>query len=88
MQLKQWVVSEPDVKIVARSDEDAFVVIASDGLWDVMSNDDVARVCLKHGNVPWSSQAEAAARRLTEEAFNLGSQDNICSLVVDVRGEE
>ncbi|KAI3806436.1 hypothetical protein L1987_22341 [Smallanthus sonchifolius] len=48
--LKPYVSSEPEVTITERTAEDECLIIASDGLWDVVSNDTacgVARMCLK-----------------------------------------
>ena len=39
--LKEYVIAEPEFKEIRRSAQDAFVIIASDGLWDVLSNEDV-----------------------------------------------
>ncbi|KAK6135196.1 hypothetical protein DH2020_031041 [Rehmannia glutinosa] len=47
--LKPFVIPEPEVKIINRTDEDEFLILASDGLWDVVSNDlacQVTRRCL------------------------------------------
>ena len=44
-------VSEPDVVCINRTEEDECLIIASDGLWDVISNDmacDVARRYFAH----------------------------------------
>ncbi|KAL2898852.1 putative protein phosphatase 2C 24 [Bienertia sinuspersici] len=52
--LKPYVSCEPEVTITNRSAEDDCLIIASDGLWDVVSNDTacgVARMCLR-GKVP------------------------------------
>lgn len=32
---------EPDVTIIDRVEQDEFMVLACDGIWDVMSNDEV-----------------------------------------------
>ncbi|GKV08048.1 hypothetical protein SLEP1_g19735 [Rubroshorea leprosula] len=48
--LKPYVSCEPEVTITERTPEDDCLILASDGLWDVVSNDTacgVARVCLK-----------------------------------------
>lgn len=48
--LKPYVSSEPEVTVTDRMDEDDFLILASDGLWDVVSNDTacgVARMCLR-----------------------------------------
>lgn len=47
--MKPYVVAEPEVKIANRTELDEFLILASDGLWDVVSNDlacQVARRCL------------------------------------------
>jgi protein phosphatase 1L len=53
-------------------------VLASDGLWDAVSNEEAARLALRHR----SQGAEAAARALVAEAYIRGSQDNITAVVV------
>ncbi|KAK7276308.1 hypothetical protein RIF29_17447 [Crotalaria pallida] len=48
--LKPYVISEPEVTVTERSDEDECLILASDGLWDVVSNETacgVVRMCLK-----------------------------------------
>ncbi|XP_010247858.1 PREDICTED: probable protein phosphatase 2C 75 isoform X2 [Nelumbo nucifera] len=48
--LKPIVISEPELTITERTPEDECLILASDGLWDVLSNDmacDVARRCLQ-----------------------------------------
>lgn len=52
--LKPYVSCEPEVTITDRTADDDCLILASDGLWDVVSNDTacgVARMCLK-GKVP------------------------------------
>jgi len=43
-ELKQWVTAEPEVKRRTLEEGDEFLVLATDGLWDVLSNDDAARI--------------------------------------------
>ncbi|KAL6648385.1 hypothetical protein ACP70R_012609 [Stipagrostis hirtigluma subsp. patula] len=49
--LKPFVISDPEVRVVERKDgEDEFLILASDGLWDVVSNEvacNVVRACLR-----------------------------------------
>ncbi|KAJ4957679.1 hypothetical protein NE237_024790 [Protea cynaroides] len=47
--LKPYVVSEPEVTITERTEEDECLILASDGLWDVVSNDtacSIAQMCI------------------------------------------
>ncbi|KAL2894083.1 putative protein phosphatase 2C 11 [Bienertia sinuspersici] len=73
--LKQFVTAEPEIEEQEIDGVD-FIIIASDGLW----NEAVSLVLdIK--------DAEAASRRLTEEAFSRGSSDNITCLVVRFENE-
>nr|XP_043636797.1 probable protein phosphatase 2C 24 [Erigeron canadensis] len=59
--LKPYVCCEPEVTITDRTSEDECLIIASDGLWDVVSNDTacgVARMCLK-GKKPSTNMMNA-----------------------------
>ncbi|TKY47466.1 phosphatase 2C 37 [Spatholobus suberectus] len=53
--LKPYVISEPEVTVTERTEEDECLILASDGLWDVVSNDTacgVVRMCLKAQKPP------------------------------------
>ncbi|KAK8544619.1 hypothetical protein V6N13_045702 [Hibiscus sabdariffa] len=38
--LKPWIIPEPEVMFVPRAKEDECLILASDGLWDVMTNEE------------------------------------------------
>ncbi|KAJ7282166.1 hypothetical protein O6H91_14G043700 [Diphasiastrum complanatum] len=47
--LKPSVIADPEVKCVQRAEDDEFLILATDGLWDVLSNEaacDVTRKCI------------------------------------------
>ncbi|XP_021764429.1 probable protein phosphatase 2C 76 [Chenopodium quinoa] len=74
--LKQFVVAEPEIQEQEINEELELLVLASDGLWDVVPNEDAVTIA-------WAEEEpEAAARKLTETAFNRGSADNITCIVV------
>lgn len=64
--LKPYVIPDPEVTVVERTKEDECLILASDGLWDVVSNETacgVARMCLraqKPLSPPVSPESEAA----------------------------
>lgn len=74
--LKQFVVAEPEIQDQKIDEQIELLILASDGLWDVVQNDDA--VSLAHTE----EEPEAAARKLTEAAFSRGSADNITCIVV------
>ncbi|CAI0546711.1 unnamed protein product [Linum tenue] len=90
--LKPFIISTPEVVVTKRSPEDEFLILGSDGLWDVISNEDacqVVRRCLKgrmrrrRGSSQEPPAAEAAAV-LAELAMAQGSKDNISVIVVEL----
>ncbi|GMH19064.1 hypothetical protein Nepgr_020905 [Nepenthes gracilis] len=53
--LKPYVSSEPEVTVTERAEEDECLILATDGLWDVVSNETatgVARMCLSAKRLP------------------------------------
>ncbi|XP_023514699.1 probable protein phosphatase 2C 6 isoform X1 [Cucurbita pepo subsp. pepo] len=93
--LKPWIIFDPEVTFTSRTEEDECLILASDGVWDVLSNDDVMKMAcsvLKRqrkklalggtGNVIYPAQC--AANKIRKEASNL-SGDNISVIVVDLK---
>lgn len=85
------VVAEPEVTIIGRSEEDEFLVLASDGLWDALQDNevcDLARRCFQRakdrGAAP-ETASRVAASVLMRAALDRGSNDNITVTVVDLR---
>jgi serine/threonine protein phosphatase PrpC len=82
--LKPYITSEPDIVTVRRNPDHWFLIMATDGLWDVFTNSEaidfvLARMLL---GVP-----DCGAQALANEAFMRGSVDNISVLVIDLRTE-
>ncbi|TVU00864.1 hypothetical protein EJB05_53712, partial [Eragrostis curvula] len=83
--LKPYVSSVPEVTVADRTDADECLILASDGLWDVVSNEaacEVARACLRRGRDKWCAEA---ATLLTKLALARRSSDNVSVVVVDLR---
>ncbi|CAM6114017.1 unnamed protein product [Calypogeia fissa] len=93
--LKPYVIAEPEVTITQRTADDECLILASDGVWDVFSNEvvcDIVRNCLAaHRGKPISaddpdeSPAAIAAALVAKLALASGSRDNISVVVVDMR---
>ncbi|KAL1552760.1 protein-serine/threonine phosphatase [Salvia divinorum] len=91
--LKPYVIADPEVKVLSRTKRDAFLILASDGLWDVISNEtacQVVRRCLD-GRITRTNSCSSnstrtmeAAAVLVELAIARGSHDNISVVVVDL----
>ncbi|KAK6927255.1 PPM-type phosphatase-like domain [Dillenia turbinata] len=100
--LKPWIIPEPEVMFLPRAREDECLILASDGLWDVMSNEEVCdlarkRILMwhkKNGDTLPSERgegidpaAQAAAECLSNRALQKGSKDNITVIVVDLKAQ-
>jgi len=78
------------VTIIGRSEEDELLLLASDGLWDVLTNQEavnLAQRCLKRARQRGASRqaaARVAASVLTRAAVDQGSSDNVTVVVVDL----
>lgn len=98
--LKPWIIPDPEVTMVQRAKDDDCLILASDGLWDVLSNEEACdaarrRILLWHkkngANVgsdrgkAVDPASQAAADYLSKLALQRGSKDNITVIVVDLK---
>ncbi|VVB02121.1 unnamed protein product [Arabis nemorensis] len=74
--LKEHITVRPDIEIVEIDDDTKFLILASDGLWKVVSNEEAWDRIEEIGN------AEEAAKALINEALARGSKDDISCVVV------
>ena len=65
--VKQLVSPEPDVEVIERCEEDQFVLLACDGVWDVLENSEV--VDLIGSRLRVSESLEKTSAELLEKAL-------------------
>ena len=83
--LKPLVIPDPETELVERTEEKGFLVLASDGIWDVMSNEEVANVIRKNvENLSPSQFVQSCALKLVKQAQKNGVQDNITCMVIQL----
>jgi serine/threonine protein phosphatase PrpC len=77
-------VIRPDAEMMQRelTKDDDYIVIASDGMWDVLRNKDVAEICYALQGQP----PQFIAEELVQTALLRGSMDNVTCLVVNING--
>lgn len=89
--LKPYVISKPEVTVMDRTKKDAFMILGTDGLWDVISNESACRAvrnCLtgrlakRYPDSIRGHSADMAATVLTRMALSNGSADNVSVVVV------
>lgn len=83
--LRPHVVPAPEVAYASFAPDDAYVVVGSDGLWDVLTPQAVADVVLAAAR-RGQAGAPQAARVLADEALRLGSTDNVTAVVAKLGG--
>ncbi|CAF2122741.1 unnamed protein product [Brassica rapa subsp. narinosa] len=74
--LKEHISVRPDIEIVEIHGDTKFLILASDGLWKVMSNEEA------WDEIKEVRNAEKAAKALVDEALARGSKDDISCVVV------
>ncbi|KAL9293340.1 putative protein-serine/threonine phosphatase [Arabidopsis thaliana] len=100
--LKPYMIPEPEVTFTQRSREDECLILASDGLWDVMNNEDACEMARrrilmwhkKNSAPPLAGRGkgtdpacQAAADYLSMLALEKGSKDNISIIVIDLKAQ-
>lgn len=84
--MKPFVIPDPEVTVTERDDGDECLILASDGLWDVLSNKtacNIARMCLQCDGVRReAADTDTASRSEDEEeepGDGCGGVDAACS---------
>ncbi|KAL7593361.1 hypothetical protein Lser_V15G33802 [Lactuca serriola] len=101
--LKPWIIPNPEVKVIPRVREDECLILASAGLWDVMSNKEACEIARKriliwhkkNGNISLPQErgqwidpaAQEASEYLSNHALQRGSKDNITVIVIDMKSQ-
>lgn len=75
--LKKYVTARPFTSTVRLSQDDTFLIIACDGIWDVMQDQEAVDFVRRQG-----TNNTHAAKLLVEEAMRRKSTDNLTCLIV------
>ncbi|MCL4133310.1 UNVERIFIED_CONTAM: hypothetical protein GTU68_021944, partial [Idotea baltica] len=77
---EQLVSPEPEIYMERRTEEDEFLVLACDGIWDVMSNEDLCAYVrsrlLVYDNI------QTVANDVVDTCFYKGSRDNMSIVLI------
>jgi len=80
----QKISANADMKVLPRMDKDNFFVMACDGIWDVMSNEQIRVFVDFYHRRGYSSSAIAEA--VLDHCLDAGSRDNMSALVIVLPG--
>lgn len=73
-------IAEPEFQQMVLTEDDEFLIIGCDGIWDVMSSQDA--VSLVHRGLRRHDDPEQCARDLVVEALRLNTFDNLTVIIV------
>jgi protein phosphatase 1L len=76
--LKDYITCDPEIIVHEIQTTDRFLILATDGLWDVCSNRKAAKIAAQY------DEPQSAANSLLEYALKKKTRDNVTVLVVDV----
>jgi len=68
---------DPEIQVIPLTDKDLFMVLATDGVYDVLSNQEIVDLGMRHWNNP-----EEASTAIVRAAYQKGSEDNLTALVI------
>jgi len=77
------VIADPDITVRDLSPQDEFLILASDGVWDVMKDQDAVNHV--KGTLSYDYDCTRAARLLACDALRKKSTDNISAIVVNLK---
>ncbi|KAJ8438731.1 hypothetical protein Cgig2_013777 [Carnegiea gigantea] len=81
--LKQWVTAEPDTKIINIQPDCEFLILASDGLWDKISNQEAIDIVRPFSSASMGKPHMArACEKLVELSMSRGSSDDTSVMIV------
>ncbi|KAJ1403042.1 hypothetical protein SESBI_27649 [Sesbania bispinosa] len=73
-------IAEPDVQLITLTEDDEFLIIGCDGIWDVMSSQ--FAVSLVRRGLRRHDDPQQCARELVKEALRLNTSDNVTVIVI------
>lgn len=79
-ELNPYVICEPEITTRKLLNGDNFLILACDGVWDVLSNQEA--VDIVDQELRNSDNAQVAAQKLVKAAYDAGSTDNISAIVI------
>ncbi|KAL2332981.1 hypothetical protein Fmac_014194 [Flemingia macrophylla] len=80
--LKQWVIAEPETKVLKIEPQHDLLILASDGLWEKVSNQEAVDIARLGNN---RQQPLLACKKLVELSVSRGSVDDISVMIIKLQ---
>jgi len=82
--LKQWVTAEPETKILKIEPNFEFLILASDGLWDKVSNQEAVDIARPSFTGIQKPELLSACKKLAALSISRGSTDDISVMLIQL----
>ncbi|KAM7508175.1 hypothetical protein LguiA_018628 [Lonicera macranthoides] len=79
LHLKDWIISEPEIKKVPLTSDCEFLIMASDGLWDKVNDQEAVDVVVKGNN------SVESCKKLVDISSSRGNVDDITVMVINLQ---
>ncbi|KAL0740819.1 hypothetical protein Bca4012_082332 [Brassica carinata] len=83
--LKKWVIAEPETKTLRIDEEHEFLILASDGLWDKVSNQEAVDIARPFCLGTEKKTLLSACKKLVDLSASRGSSDDISVMLIPLR---
>ncbi|CAE6040669.1 unnamed protein product [Arabidopsis arenosa] len=83
--LKEWVIAEPETRTLRIKPEFEFLILASDGLWDKVTNQEAVDVVRPYCVGVENPKTLSACKKLAELSFKRGSLDDISLIIIQLQ---
>ncbi|CAN6814901.1 unnamed protein product [Brassica oleracea] len=83
--LKEWVIAEPETKTLRIKPEFEFLILASDGLWDKVTNQEAVDVVRPYCVDVENPKTLSACQKLVELSGKRGSLDDISLIIIQLQ---
>ncbi|PKU81178.1 probable protein phosphatase 2C 25 [Dendrobium catenatum] len=82
--LKQWVIPEPETRVIKIEPECEFLILASDGLWEKVSNQEAVDIARPLCVDPQKPTPLSACKKLVNLSISRGSMDDISVMIIQL----
>ncbi|KAF2568264.1 hypothetical protein F2Q70_00025462 [Brassica cretica] len=83
--LKRWVIAEPETKMLRIDQDHEFLILASDGLWDKVSNQEAVDIARPFCVGTEMKSLLLACKKLVDLSASRGSSDDISVMLIPLR---
>uniref|UniRef100_A0A803LHD3 PPM-type phosphatase domain-containing protein n=1 Tax=Chenopodium quinoa TaxID=63459 RepID=A0A803LHD3_CHEQI len=80
LHLKEWIISEPEIQKVPLTSDCDFIIMASDGLWDKVSEQEAVDIVSRE-----EANAMESCKKLVDVSFSRGNKDDITVIVINLQ---